>query len=66
MTAGTRRPTNDLADDEDRRVVLLCNALRQARQGKPNDVWEWAAASQDDVDAARQLVAALDAQAAYR
>lgn len=50
---------NDLRDDEDQRVLLVANALRQARQGLAYDEHAWEACSQDDVDRARLLVAAL-------
>ena len=51
---------NDLRDEEDQRVLTAANAFRQARQGKPYDVWMWNTCTQDDVDRARELVSDLD------
>lgn len=53
---------NDLHDDEDHRVVLIANAIRQARQGVPFDPWEWDFATHDDVDRARKLLDALETE----
>lgn len=57
-------PTCDLRDDEDQRVLTACNAIRQAREGRPYDEWDWGPVTQQDVDRARHLVAALDAMGA--
>lgn len=51
---------NDLADDEDQRVILLAGQIALVRMGRPYDAWDWQPCSQDDVDRARRLVQALD------
>lgn len=57
----TPPPANDLRDDEPWPVIVVVNAIRQARQGKPHDPWEWDVCTQEDVDRARRVVAAIAA-----
>lgn len=57
LTCGRRGGA--VRDDESTAVAVAANAIRQARQGKPGDPWEWDACTQDDVDRARCLVDAI-------
>jgi hypothetical protein len=53
---------SDLSPDDPPWVLTTANALRQARQGRPYDPWDWAPCAQADVDAARDI----EAECGYR